>query len=141
MSRIDVQRDDEIKDFSLEGEKWQGGFFMCVTLSAELEKEPCWKEIEDYVNRRIKEEGLNDSLYIRLATRKEETQLRESGNNMLVVHCEDGTRELVVGYGKYFNFAEIQESAKLYPDKSILLMHLWIAQVVSLGKYFGGCDS
>jgi hypothetical protein len=126
---------------SLQGKKWQGGFSMCVTLSAELEKVPCWQEIKDYVNRRTKEEGLNDSLYIRLATLKEETQLRGSGNNMLVVEREDGTIELVVGYGKYFNFEEIQVSAKLYPNKSILLMHLWIAQVTCLSKYVGGCDS
>jgi hypothetical protein len=139
--RIDAQSDDGIEDFSLVGERWQGGFFVCVILSSELEKEPYWKEIEDYVNRRIKEEGLNDSLYIRRATLKEETQFRESDNTMLVAHREDGTREMVVGYEKYFNFAEIQESAKLYPDKSILLMHLWIAQVVTRGKYFGGCDS
>jgi len=116
---------------------------MSVTLSPELEKVPCWQEIRDYVNKRMAEEGWDDSICVRPATLEEETQLQGSGNNTFVTQCEDGTIELVVGLGKYLHFEEIKElhgKLGIAADKSIL-MHLWIAQVACLGKYFGVFDS
>jgi hypothetical protein len=116
---------------------------MRVTISLELEKVPYWPEIRDYVNKQMEEEGWDDAIIVRSATRGEELQLRESGNNMFATRCEGGTFELVVGLGKYLDFEEIKELHRKFgiaADKSIL-MHLWIAQMACLGKYLGGCDS
>jgi hypothetical protein len=116
---------------------------MSVTISPVLEKVPYWPEIRDYVNKQMEEEGWDDAIFVRSANREEEIQLRESGNNIFVTLCEGWTFELVVGLGKYLDFKEIKELHRklgIASDKSIL-MHLWIAQIVCLGKYLGGCDS
>lgn len=116
---------------------------MSVTISAELEKVPCWKETRDYLNNRLKEEALEGSVFIRQATPEEEIQLQKSGKKMLLFKREEGALELAVACGKYLDFEEIkEESIKfcLAPEKSILL-HLWLAQMTCLGNYYGGCDS
>ena len=115
---------------------------MSVTLSAELEKVPCWKETKDYVNNRIEEEALEGSIFIRQATPEEEIWLQKSGKKILLLQREEGALEMAVGCGKYLNFEEIKDSVKfcLTPERNIL-MHLWLAQVTCLGSYLGGCDS
>lgn len=116
---------------------------MNVTLSPELEKLPYWQEMRDYVNKRMAEEGWEDSIFVRQARIEEEILLQESGNNTLVARREDGTIELVVGSGKYLNYEEIKEfhgKLGIAIEKSVL-MCLWIAQASCLGKYFGAFDS
>lgn len=116
---------------------------MRVTISPELEQLPYWQEIRDYVNERMAEEGWDDSIVVRLLTREEETQLQESGMNVLVTRREGGTIVLAVGLGKYFECEEIIKLDREFgieTDRSVLML-LWIAQMVWMGKSLGGCDS
>ena len=104
---------------------------MGVIISPELEKMPSWLEIRDYVNERMAAECEEDPMFIRLATREEEAQLRESGNSILIAMREGGTMELAIGAGKYLDFEEILKLDRKFGDaRKNLFLHLWVAQLV-----------
>jgi hypothetical protein len=115
---------------------------MGVIISPELEKVPYWHEIRDYVNERMAAECGKNPIFIRLATRGEEAQLRESGNSILVSMREGGIMELVIGAGKYLDFEEILKLDRKFGNAcKNLFLHLWVAQLVCMGNIVGGCDS
>ncbi len=115
---------------------------MGVIISPELEMVPYWREIRDYVNVRMAEECGEDPILIRLATREDEAQLRESGNSIFVAMREGGTIELVIGTGKYLESQEILKLDRKFGNAcKNFFLHLWVAQLVCRGNMVGGCDS
>ncbi|MBS4026656.1 MAG: hypothetical protein KGZ96_13460 [Clostridia bacterium] len=116
---------------------------MGVNISPELEKVPYWPEIRDYVNERMAAEGREDSIFVRPATCEEEIQLRASGSSMFAAWHEGETLEIVIISGEYMDYEEVIKLDRKFgaaAEKNIL-MHLWVAQMVWMGKSLGGCDS
>jgi len=109
------------------------GFIMGVILSPELEKLPSWREMRDYANKRMEEEGFLITVFVRQATLGEEIELLESGNDIFSICREDGNIELVVSLGTGLSKGELGELLSklgLTTNEEMLmrLINLWVSE-------------